>query len=159
LKGLANLEALAVNGSHISDAGLGQLTGLPKLKELYLAETDITDAGLAHVKTLSSLEFLELMTTRITEDGLVQGRAIPGIRFLALSLPLTDTMLDHLKAMPKLVGLEFEQQLNDGNLPRLAEFSKLNYLWLYYSHVSDDGLKQLKVPPGLTGLRIENMPV
>jgi hypothetical protein len=71
-KGLTKLELLWLDGTQITDRGLGHLQEMTKLEELSLDETQITDSGLAHLERLTELKSLSLddMTgLRLFETG------------------------------------------------------------------------------------------
>lgn len=57
---LKGIDSLFLNGTKITDAGLGELKQFERLSQLFLGDTAITDAGLKELQPLRSLEFLGL---------------------------------------------------------------------------------------------------
>ena len=57
---LQKLEALNLNGTKITDAGLKEVAKLQKLEQLDLDDTQITDAGLKELAKLQNLILLFL---------------------------------------------------------------------------------------------------
>jgi len=70
LKGLSDLEFLALVNARITDAGLVHLKGLTNLTTLALSGTQITDAGLEHLKGLTKLTELDLTSTEVSDKGI-----------------------------------------------------------------------------------------
>jgi len=60
---------LVLRGSGVTDAGLVHLKGLTDLEWLALDGRQVTDAGLDHLKGLTNLEHLRLYGTKVTEKG------------------------------------------------------------------------------------------
>jgi hypothetical protein len=88
LRHLEHLEltTLELEGTGITDGGLGSLSTLGRLRVLDLEDTGITDAGLNSLATLPSLRVVKLKGTSVTEQGMQRlRRAIPGL--LVQSVP------------------------------------------------------------------------
>jgi hypothetical protein len=100
LKGLTEMEFLALGGSRVTDAGLVHLKGLVHLTSLSLSQTQITDAGLEHLNELPNLERLFLNDTHITDEGLKHLIKHKKLRRLDLNNTLiTDPELMKLQAI------------------------------------------------------------
>ena len=128
LDGLPQLEWLALDGTKVTDAGLGQLKVLPRarsvdpqkhrdlrqprleqlkelpqLRALFVQKTNITDAGLEQLKGPMQLKSLDLMYTKVTDAGLERLKDQAQLR----SLYLTGTKITEpprwttLKACPR----------------------------------------------------------
>ena len=57
-QGLKQLQVLRLDGTGVTDAGLGTLRGLNQLADLGLGHTQITDLGLEELKGLKQLRIL-----------------------------------------------------------------------------------------------------
>ena len=60
---------LDLEGTLVTDAGLGYLHDLRTLRFLVLDSTRVTDAGLPHLKRLPHLHDLSLNNTQISDDA------------------------------------------------------------------------------------------
>lgn len=76
----ANLHALNLSRSGVTDAGLAHLREMKNLARLDLSNTAIGDAGLAHLAELRRLEYLNLYGTPVTDEGLRHLASIPTLR-------------------------------------------------------------------------------
>ena len=66
---MKNLEELDLNGTQVTDAGLGIIRDLPVLATLRLARTKITDKGFRDVlSTKDSLMQLDLQHTQVSRE-------------------------------------------------------------------------------------------
>ena len=79
--GMETVLYLWLEGTKVTDKGLGALRRLARLRTLGLRGTAITDEGLEHVKALRTLQFLDLSNTKVSDAG-VQGlqEALPACR-------------------------------------------------------------------------------
>lgn len=104
VRGFSELEELCLDGSAVSDDGLGQLTELPRLRDLALRDTGVTDVGLAHLKALPKLRTLALSRAKITDAGLVHLRHMPSLKTVSLfGNHLSEVAIQELQtAMPDL---------------------------------------------------------
>ncbi len=99
----ASSSRLNLNGSSITDAGLGSIGQMRDLDALFLVGTRVGDAGLANVKGLGSLTLLNLDKTRVTDAGLANLEDLRNLERLDLSdTPVTDAGLKILGSMPRL---------------------------------------------------------
>jgi hypothetical protein len=69
IDGMETAPYLWIEGTKISDAGLGALRRLAGLRTLGLRGSAITDAGLEHVKALGTLRFLDVSDAKVTDSG------------------------------------------------------------------------------------------
>jgi hypothetical protein len=79
--GVETVPHLWLEGTKITDAGLGALRPWAGLRTLGLRGNAITDVGLEHVKALRTLQFLDLSNTKVSDEG-VKGlqEALPTCR-------------------------------------------------------------------------------
>lgn len=107
VKGCPQLQALELEATNVTDAGLVHLEGLTRLKQLTLINTEIGDAGLAHLKKLTQLQRLDLSATKIRDAGLVHLKGLANLRELSLGLTkVTDKGLVHLHGLTQLRKLD-----------------------------------------------------
>jgi hypothetical protein len=69
LRGLNRLRSLQLDGTKVTDVGLGALERFTCLFYLNLSNTDVGDAGVHRVKHLNALQTLGLRGTRVTDVG------------------------------------------------------------------------------------------
>src|SRR5262249_10966062 len=83
LSALAQLRILYLEGTRVTDKGIGDLTKLSELRKLSLQGTEVTDAILPDLLRLTKLRMLNVLGTPVTADGVkyVQD-AMPGIRII-----------------------------------------------------------------------------
>ncbi|AGA27079.1 hypothetical protein Sinac_2786 [Singulisphaera acidiphila DSM 18658] len=80
---LGHLESLELNGTAITDAGLGHIKTLTKLRHLGLGQTLTSDAGLPYLNGMSQLVTLNLAGSRVTDDGVLElERALPRVQII-----------------------------------------------------------------------------
>jgi hypothetical protein len=146
LQELPNLEAIELNGTQITDAGLAHLAGLTNLRELLLTDEQITDAGLSHLKRLPNLELLMLNGTQVTAAGVAHLEGLTNLEGLSLKdTKVSDAGLAHLATLPKLYGLDLSgTQVTDAGIKHLARLTNLTALVLENTQVTDGGIKQLQ---------------
>ena len=140
-------------GPHITDAGLGALSGWVSLKVLELSGLDLSDAGLAHLRGLTGLHELWLdFSSRITDAGLVHLGRLIHLRVLRFhGAPLTDAGLAHLKGLRKLENLQLgKARISDAGLPIIGAMKRMKTLDLQGTLITDAGLAQLR---GLVAMR------
>ncbi|HEY2413124.1 MAG TPA: hypothetical protein VGI40_12820 [Pirellulaceae bacterium] len=81
--GNGKLHLLIMNQSHVTDAGLGLLSGFPRPISLHIAESQVTDVGLRYIAGLQ-LESLVLDHTGVTDAGLNAMGPLHGLWYLSL---------------------------------------------------------------------------
>ena len=88
---LSNLELVDLTGCPITDAGLAaSLVKLPRLQALAVGGTSIGDAGVAKLVACSSLRVLRLSDTAVTSRGVSSLAGLPQLARLDLSGCLVD---------------------------------------------------------------------
>jgi len=88
---LSNLELVDLTGCPVTDAGLAaSVTRLPNLQALALGGTGISDAGVVKLAECSSLRVLRLSDTAVTSSGLSPLARLPQLVQLDLSGCLVD---------------------------------------------------------------------
>ncbi len=116
------LFGLAMENSHLTDAGIEPLSMGVRLDELTVTGSRMTDAGLDHIASLTLLEKLRLDRFAITDAGLAR-----------------------LKSLKSLVTLSLtETKLTDSSVETLAGFQSLEGLILDRSGISQAGIERLK---------------
>ena len=91
---LHHLTRLSLDGTGVTDAGLGHLRGLSHLEYLNLYDTAITDAGLQGLSGLSNLRSLYLWQTGATTAGVE--RLAERLPRLAIVLGMSAAEIDSL---------------------------------------------------------------
>ena len=71
---------LFLTSSKVSDKGLPQLKGLKNLQVLALSKTQVTDAGLDALKDIKSLKSIYLIGTKVTPAGRREAQAVDARR-------------------------------------------------------------------------------
>jgi hypothetical protein len=83
---IANVDAVYLGGSTITDGDLACLKNLPCLRTVVLTSSPVTDAGLVHLRDLTNLETVDLRFTAVTDAGVAELRhAIPWAKILTKS--------------------------------------------------------------------------
>jgi CHAT domain-containing protein/Tfp pilus assembly protein PilF/Leucine-rich repeat (LRR) protein len=178
LKNCPNLRGLTLASPSFTDNCLAHIALLPRLESLLLVDMTVTDAGLKHLRGNPRIFLLGISGAPMAGNALAQLKNVPQLQYLFLSdTPLTDQTLAALKEinlttlfldgtgvtdkslahLPKsLVTLDLQKcQITDGGLGALKKMTKLGYLGLGGTKVTDAGLRQLKrtlvdVKPELT---------
>ena len=175
---LTSLRRLSLGGTLIGEAGLSHLTELENLEELFLDGVRMRGAGLeptsaialerlpnengmelsrvalAHVGELTGLRVLSLRGTMLPEQGLSPLRGIPDLRELDLSRSrirmggawrwLGDSEIENLRDLSRLEFLDVSRShVSDASVTRLAQFKQLKQLTVP-NKMSDAGYEQLQ---------------
>ena len=82
---MPRLKHLRLDGTAVTDAGIGQVAVLRGLVWLDVGGTAISDEGVAHIVTITRLEMLVLSGTKITNLGANQLVSLEQLGFLALA--------------------------------------------------------------------------
>ena len=144
-KELPSLKQLVLNGTNVTDAGLGSLKGM-RLTYLGLAEAQISDVGLEKLTGLPQVECLDLSRTGITDAGLQYIIGMAHLSYVNLHLTnVTDDGLEQLKGMSQLTQLNLNNTgITDAGLKHLEGWKQLEYLDLRLSRATKAGVKKLK---------------
>ncbi|HUG90688.1 MAG TPA: hypothetical protein VML55_07645 [Planctomycetaceae bacterium] len=167
---LPTLRNLAVDASHVTDAGLeplqalqlesfsaynNELTGaglvhlrhMRELRSLDLRGNHIADAGLKHLATGVNLQSLDLCRNQITAGGLVHLAGLTGLGELRLAgNKISGAGLRHLAGLAELRQLNVERnvQVDDAGLAALAELPELESVGLRHTRVGIDALRRFR---------------
>jgi Leucine-rich repeat (LRR) protein len=165
---MADLKALDLSLTRVTDRGLRALKTAPNIEELnlYFAEK-ITDEGASVVKNWKHLKKLNLRGTRITDSTLEMLEGVPSLEWLDIGwAEVTDTGLDHLAALSNLKWLTMGgNKLTDASLQFLRQMPQLEYLdiggqqrtdsGLWSVLLSETGMQSIASVTGLRELRME----
>jgi hypothetical protein len=106
LNGLEGLRVLLLKDTPISDAGLVALRPHRMLEALQLDHTRVTDAGLEHVRTMEGLQHLGLQELPITDAGLARLAGMKSLQGLSVDrTKITNAGMAHLQPLPNLMYL------------------------------------------------------
>ncbi|MCA9004225.1 MAG: hypothetical protein KDA70_03045, partial [Planctomycetaceae bacterium] len=147
LQGLAKLEILHLEDSHVMDDALEPLKGKLSLKTLDLHETGLTNAGLSHISSLVNLTHLSLQKNReITDEGL---KALANLKKLSSinldRLNITDEGITFIKHNPRLDWLNIKDtQITDKSIPLLIKLNRMKNLYLEGSKITDQGIQEIR---------------
>jgi hypothetical protein len=117
----------------------------------------LTDAGSKGLAALESLTNLDLSLNNVTAASLKELAAHKNLTALDLSATwLTGAEMKELAALQNLRILSLFDctTLTDDEVKQLATLTKLIYLYIIMSKVSDAGLMELSAIPGLAHLRV-----
>ena len=158
IRHLTNLQWLNIGGTRVTDAGLVHLKGLAKLHNIQAKGTSVTGVGFAHLAGLPSLTVLNLSNSPITDAGLAQLKALTNLRDVDLAeSAITDTGLTHLKALTNLRQLNLAgTAITDAGLSELKGLTNLNWVDLQGTAITDDGMQHLEALSQLVGLRVDD---
>ncbi|GAY39278.1 hypothetical protein CUMW_043150 [Citrus unshiu] len=136
----------------VTSSALWALTGMTCLKELDLSRClKVTDAGMKHLLSISTLEKLWLSETGLTADGIALLSSLQNLSVLDLGgLPVTDLVLRSLQV--ELTSGFLMSEFITMVLPHVL--TKLEYLDLWGSQVSNRGAAVLKMFPRLSFLNL-----
>lgn len=136
---LTSLRTLILDGAQWSDAGYAALGALTELERLHLERTRLDDAGLAALANLRRLRALYLQDTDVSDAGLVIAHAFTDLEELTIGDTRVSKIVDSLAAWPKLRLLSlYGLPVSDGALPRLvAAHPRLQLLNLGATELTD----------------------
>ncbi len=114
----------------ITDAAVADLAGMKSLIILDLAGTSVTDESISAIREMPDLQLIDLTDTDVTADGISQLADHPLIKHMDIDGKLlTDEVVTHLNAMPRLRSLALKNA-NSDLFRRLDGLKKLNALTL-----------------------------
>lgn len=142
--------------TRVTDEGLVHLRGLTDLNWLALSETAVGDPGLVHLVGMQNLDWLMLEDTRITDRGLETIAKIPSLTTLYLSgTSITDKGLEAIAKLPKIKSLELSRtEITDEGIEAIVRLADLEHLRLSETKITDRGLKKLHALMRLNFLEI-----
>jgi Leucine-rich repeat (LRR) protein len=178
LRGLKMLRRLNLMGASVTDAGIDVIAGMRGLEELNLYRTKVSNTGLARLHTLVTLEDLDVRYSRTTRAGVEAIRAaLPRLRVqhaAAGARPEPPKGVDKLSATEwvKALGGRIEREAGevvavalegsaaaDGDLGKLAAFTKLRKLDLSATEVGDLGMQPVSRLAALSDLNLNGTSV
>ena len=162
---LPRLEALVINWSEFTDAGLAHLARLRTLKSLTLE--NITDTGLAHLARSSNLEELYILPglwdrlDRVTGKGVSQLAACPRLRELRLERScFTDDDLRHFAILNSLESLSLElANINGIGFQHLTGLTDIKRVYLENTPITDEAITYLAQLPDLEAVDLRGTEV
>lgn len=114
--------AAQLSQTAVRDPEMRLLSGMPDLETVYISESDVTAKGIAHIAGLTKLKDLGLWDTKVESIASLSGLV----------------NLEKLGIYP-----EFDTELPDDALASLANFTKLQDLYLSNEAISDATVKRL----------------
>jgi Leucine-rich repeat (LRR) protein len=153
------LDALGLDSTRLTAAGVGALRGLP-LRQLDLAHTALNDDSLQLLEGLSTLEALSLEGTQTTNAGLRHLRGLEALTSLNLSsTDITDEGLVGLEHATGLTDVRLAHTLiTDRTVTRLANLVHLRTLDLGRTAITEAATKTLARLTGLEVLSLAETP-
>jgi len=146
-----DLHVVELDGTLVTDEGIGRMRSLKRLFRLSLAHTGITNSSLEMLSGLSSLKALDLRGTRVTGDGLKFISRLPALETLDLSeTQVTGVRLVELLPLSRLESLSLDElTVDDDDLEIFIAMPTLQNLSLAGTRVTDAGLLKLTALPAL----------
>ena len=156
---------LSVHGLQKSKASqwsdeLSDLLGqVPGLKSLTLTDFDFSDASqqLTFLTKLSQLESLDLRKTNVDDTALTHLSQLNTLRILKLEYnqQLTDKGIEKIAGLTQLSELDLAfVPVTDQSIDSLTQLKSLTKLYLYGTLISDEGLRRLPELPELEVLYV-----
>lgn len=155
---LPGLRWLALNGTAISNQGLGRLAHAGKLQRLWLSQTNVTDSGIEQLRECSSLTHLSIEATPTTDQSIRLSCQLPSLRVLSLgSQHITSSGLELLGSPVGAIRELYLDRLpvDDKTLKALGSLTSLRTLSIRQTKVSSEGLMHLKPLRDLKRLRLD----
>jgi HEAT repeat protein len=158
LAGLPDVTYVGLNGSKITDRGLGFLAGLNRLQRLYIGDTQITDRGVAQIKGLTDLRELWLRGTGVSDAGAADLEKLTRLESLLLDrTTIGDAGIARLKNLKSLRSLGLAStRVTDAGLAHVKRLKNLKFLDLYDTKVTEAGVTALQT--ALPHLKINRDP-
>jgi hypothetical protein len=156
---LTKLETLGLSCSNskskLTDRGLAFVSQVPSLQSLTIQSAKFTDVGVPDLLKLKKLRFLDLSHTEITDQGLESlAKEFPNLLRLGLTgTHVTDAAMVHVGKLTQLEHLTLsDTKVGDEGLKRLDRLTKLQYVYVNSSTVTNDGQLQFKLAHPTTEL-------
>ncbi|MBM4070443.1 MAG: hypothetical protein FJ271_16035 [Planctomycetes bacterium] len=145
LSNCRELTGLDLHGTQVGDAGLAHFKDCHKLTHVGLAGTKVGDAGLANLKDCKDLIELNLYQTKVTDAGLANLKDCKKLVVLFLfNTKVSDVGFLHLKGCKELKNLSLAHTaIGDSTLELCGHFSKLSFLEVVNTKVTEQGVKKL----------------
>jgi hypothetical protein len=141
---LALVNLLSIEGTQITNAGLGLLDDVTNVRSLRLWQQGFTDSALIQVKKLTSLESLDLEGTAVGGAELGQLQDLPKLRTLVPGPATEDIQVEALRNFSALEELDLRgcHNLSDAALVHLEKLTNLQTVWLP-QQITDEGELEL----------------
>ncbi len=158
LRGMTELQRLALRKTAVTDAGLIYLKDFPELQGLSIASPFITDAGIAHLEGLTSLEVLAIEGRQFGNASLAYLRGMKNLE----RLWITDARIDAagfkcLEGLTKIQSLRLSSRTADGSVLRhIKNWVGLTELQLNGVNLDDEDLKHIEHLTELTVLDLSS---
>lgn len=121
------LNRLLLSRTGTSDAELGELASAVTLEELALRGLPVTDGGLSILKQLPALRTLLVGDCQIKGSGLASAQGLETLTIIGC--PLDDRGVDEICRLPKLEWLDvWNSDLSDQGIERLTQLANLESL-------------------------------
>ncbi|MBL7042942.1 MAG: hypothetical protein ISR77_30200 [Pirellulaceae bacterium] len=146
LKDFSKLQGLLIAGPFITEAGIAHLEGLTSMKTLALDGPQFGNAALVHLRSMSELERLWLEGTRVDGAGFEQIEGLTKIQSLKFSSKTADgSVLRHIKNWTRLTELRLNGvNLTDEDLKHIEHLTELTVLDLSWAKLKGPGLAHLR---------------
>ncbi len=162
LVGLNQLKKLYLSRTTVGDEGLrwlGECDAVSGLEALLLERTLVSSAGVAHIAGLSHLDTLRLRDCRgVNDSALDQLRAATNLDYLDVSgTMVTSAGIDHVATLPHLSTLLIARtRVDDTGIQALQRLAAVHTLDLGQCRITDAGAAQLSAMTGLRVLDLNN---
>lgn len=166
LRPLQELRDIHLSGGELRDASLAVFASLPKLERLSLQGNHISDNGIQHLRNHASLKSLWIgqQASALSSDVAEPLSTLASLEELDLqNVTLNDEALGKLAGLSKLRMLFVsadprarESGITDASLKPLMNLSKLEWLSIYNTHISEAGLRSLCELPKLQRLQFSS---
>ncbi len=159
---VGRIVGVALWGEELTDTDFSKLARLKHLEHLYLAESTVTDDDLRIIAKLRDLRSLGLQGTDVTDHGLKWIQNLNKLEYLCLrGTRITDAGLAHLKELKNIKVLRIGEipegpyqsvrgtfrpgpPITDDGLTQLRSLSRLEYLDVRGTEVTDQGVERLR---------------
>ncbi|OMP02936.1 Leucine-rich repeat, cysteine-containing subtype [Corchorus olitorius] len=140
----------------INNSALWSIVGMTCLKEVDLSRCiKVTDAGIRHLISISTLEKLWISETGVTASGVALLSSLKNLSVLDLGgLPVTDTALNSLQVSQLLPNCGVNFFVDRSFVKPYDALTKLQYLDLWGSKISNKGTMVLQRFPKLSFLNL-----
>jgi len=157
LKPLHKLEKLIFASLTSDNNCLKSIGELKSLQVLSIGKADWDDAGLAHLSELNELEEIFLPFSGVPGRGFDAVVKLPKLKYITGAQFFKSVHLAKLRQSTALRALVMQQNvdLTDDSMKYVAQLPQLEYLDLWHTNISDEGVKQLGTLKALKRLNIK----
>jgi hypothetical protein len=152
LSELSGIVFLDLTGTKITDDGLRHIGRMKQLKVLILNDTAVSDVGVKSLGYLHEMGILELNHTGVTDEGLAVVRGMPLLGSLFLQgTSISDEGLDNLQGLDYLSNLDITRtHATDKSLATLGKLPMMWTLFVSCDVLTPEGIDELRKFPKLT---------